>query len=183
MQMNALKDSYDDMTFTPPYLSTITARTLIVHGDRDPLYPVNLAFEMYAAIPRSYLWVVPNGGHGPIFGDMAGFPRDLSGLPARRMGRHVIGPVMLYMVIEDFRDGDAVPSTAAFAIGAAWRRKVSRMSPVGSHLIFTRCYQVMECSDKSLLDAWMARWEDLVHFEVVPVVTSEEAAATIAPPL
>ena len=56
------------MNFTPPYLSTITARTLIVHGDRDPLYPVNLALEMYAAIPRSYLWIVPNGGHGPIFG-------------------------------------------------------------------------------------------------------------------
>jgi pimeloyl-ACP methyl ester carboxylesterase len=70
-QMNALKDSYDDMNFTPPYLSTITARTLIVHGDRDPLYPINLATEMYAAIPRSYLWVVPNGGHGPIFGDRA----------------------------------------------------------------------------------------------------------------
>lgn len=68
--MSALKDSYDDMNFTPPYLSTITARTLIVHGDRDPLYPVGLAVEMYQAIPRSYLWVVPNGGHGPIFGEM-----------------------------------------------------------------------------------------------------------------
>jgi len=70
-QMHALRDSYDDMNFTPPYLSTITARTLIVHGDRDALYPVNLAMEMYAAIPRSYLWIVPNGGHGPIFGDLA----------------------------------------------------------------------------------------------------------------
>jgi pimeloyl-ACP methyl ester carboxylesterase len=69
--MNALKDSYTDMNFTPPYLSTITARTLIVHGDRDPLYPVELALEMYAAIPRSYLWVIPNGGHGPIFGGMS----------------------------------------------------------------------------------------------------------------
>jgi pimeloyl-ACP methyl ester carboxylesterase len=69
--MNALKDSYTDMNFTPPLLSTITARTLIVHGDRDPLYPVSLAMEMYAAIPRSYLWVIPNGGHGPIFGEMA----------------------------------------------------------------------------------------------------------------
>lgn len=68
--MSALKDSYDDMNFTPPYLSTITARTLIVHGDRDPLYPVSLALEMYKAIPGSYLWVVPNGGHGPIFGDL-----------------------------------------------------------------------------------------------------------------
>jgi len=68
---NAFKDSYDDMNFTPPYLSTIRARTLIVHGDRDPLYPVNMAVELYAAIPCSYLWVIPNGGHGPIFGDMA----------------------------------------------------------------------------------------------------------------
>ena len=70
-QANALKDSYDDMNFTLPYLSTTTARTLIVAGDRDPLYPVNIALEMYAAIPRSYLWIVPNGGHGPIFGDMS----------------------------------------------------------------------------------------------------------------
>jgi pimeloyl-ACP methyl ester carboxylesterase len=72
LQMHALKDSYDDMNFTPPYLSTITARTLLVHGDRDPLYPVHLAMDMYSAIPRSYLWVVPNGGHGPIFCEMAG---------------------------------------------------------------------------------------------------------------
>lgn len=69
--MSALKDSYDDMNFTPPYLSTIAARTLIVHGDRDPLYPVRLALEMYEAIPHTYLWVVPNGGHGPVFGDIS----------------------------------------------------------------------------------------------------------------
>ena len=68
---NAFKDSYDDMNFTPPYLATIRARTLIVHGDRDPLYPINMAVELYAAIPCSYLWVIPNGGHGPVFGDMA----------------------------------------------------------------------------------------------------------------
>ncbi len=71
-QTNAFKDSYTDLNFTPPYLLTITARTLIVHGDRDPLYPVNLALEMYSAIPRSSLWVIPGGGHGPIFGDTAG---------------------------------------------------------------------------------------------------------------
>ncbi len=70
-QVQVFAESYDDMNFTPPYLATITARTLIVHGDRDPLYPIHLATEMYAAIPRSCLWVIPNGGHGPIFGDMA----------------------------------------------------------------------------------------------------------------
>ena len=70
-QMRGLKDSYDDMAFTPPLLGTIAARTLIVHGDRDPLYPVELAIEMYRSIPSSALWVVPNGGHGPIFGALA----------------------------------------------------------------------------------------------------------------
>jgi pimeloyl-ACP methyl ester carboxylesterase len=64
-------DSYDDVNFTPPYLSTITADTLIVFGDRDPLYPVSIAVDMHRAIPRSYLWAVPNGGHGPVFRDAA----------------------------------------------------------------------------------------------------------------
>jgi pimeloyl-ACP methyl ester carboxylesterase len=66
-QQRALKDSYDDMNFTPPSLSRITAHTLIVYGDRDQLYPVEMAVQMYRAIPRSALWVVPDGGHGPIF--------------------------------------------------------------------------------------------------------------------
>src|SRR5262249_28120455 len=63
--------SYDDMAFTPPLLATIRARTLVVHGDRDPLYPVELAVELYRSIPNAALWVVPNGAHGPIFGAMA----------------------------------------------------------------------------------------------------------------
>ena len=65
----AFADSYDDMNFTPPYLSTIRARTLIVQGDRDPLYPVELSVEMAKAIPLSSLWIVPNGGHGPVIGE------------------------------------------------------------------------------------------------------------------
>jgi pimeloyl-ACP methyl ester carboxylesterase len=73
-QAGAMKESYDDVNFTPPFLSTITARTLIVHGDRD-FYPVQIAVEMYNAIPCSYLFVVPNAGHGPVFGDLA--PRFL----------------------------------------------------------------------------------------------------------
>ncbi len=66
-----MKDSHDDMNFTPSSLAKITASTLIVYGDRDPLYPVEMAVEMYRAIPGSALWVVPNGGHGPIFFDSA----------------------------------------------------------------------------------------------------------------
>lgn len=61
----------DDMNFTAPTLAAITARTLIVHGDRDPLYPVELAVELYRGIPGSSLWVIPEGGHGPIFGEQA----------------------------------------------------------------------------------------------------------------
>ena len=67
----SLKDSYDDMNFTPADLSAIRARTLIVYGDRDPLYPVEMSVEMYRAIPHSALWIVPNGGHGPVFFDAA----------------------------------------------------------------------------------------------------------------
>src|SRR6266849_4972074 len=63
----AFKDDYHDMNFIPPYLSTITARTLILYGDRDPLYPVHMALEMSTAIPHSYLCIVPNGGHVPVF--------------------------------------------------------------------------------------------------------------------
>lgn len=64
-------DDRDDMNFTAMTLSTIAARTLIVHGDRDPLYPVEQAVELYRGIPNSLLWVVPGGGHGPIFGAQA----------------------------------------------------------------------------------------------------------------
>jgi pimeloyl-ACP methyl ester carboxylesterase len=63
--------SYGDMAFTATRLGTITARTLIVHGDRDPLYPVELAVELYRGISGSTLWIVPNAGHGPIFGERA----------------------------------------------------------------------------------------------------------------
>ena len=59
------------MAFTPPLLATITARTLIVHGDRDRSTRWELAMELYRSIPSSELWMVPNGGHGPIFGAMA----------------------------------------------------------------------------------------------------------------
>jgi pimeloyl-ACP methyl ester carboxylesterase len=69
--VKAFAADYDDVSFTPPKLATITARTLIVFGDRDFLYPVSLAFDLHAAIPRSHLWVVPNGGHGPVFGPHA----------------------------------------------------------------------------------------------------------------
>ena len=60
---------YDDMNFTPHQLANIQARTLIVQGDSDPLYPVQISIEMARSIPHSQLWVIPNGGHGPVIGE------------------------------------------------------------------------------------------------------------------
>jgi pimeloyl-ACP methyl ester carboxylesterase len=63
--------SHDDMAFTREQLGQIAARTLIVHGDRDPYYPVEMALELFHGIPHSALWVVPYGAHGPVFGPLA----------------------------------------------------------------------------------------------------------------
>jgi pimeloyl-ACP methyl ester carboxylesterase len=59
------------MAFTPSQLGMITARTLIVHGDRDRFYPVEMAVALFHGIPTSGLWIIPYGTHGPIFGTMA----------------------------------------------------------------------------------------------------------------
>jgi len=87
---------------------------------------------------------------------------------------------MLFMVIEHFRDGDPVPVYARF-------REQGRMAPDGLTYVsswvtaeYAHCFQVMECDDRRLLDEWMARWADIVDFEVLPVVTSAEAAAAVA---
>lgn len=60
-------DDYDVINFTPPYLSTITARTLIVHGDRDELFPLPVAIEMYESIPDAQLWILPGMGHESLW--------------------------------------------------------------------------------------------------------------------
>ena len=67
-QFLGFKDSHEDMNLTPPYLGTIKARTLIVHGDRDEFFPVDIPVTMYTSIPGSQLWIVPNGDHVPIYG-------------------------------------------------------------------------------------------------------------------
>ena len=84
---------------------------------------------------------------------------------------------MLYMVIEHFKNGDALPVYRRFQVSG-------RLAPEGLIYVASwvdeqmrRCYQVMETEDQSLLDEWIAQWEDLVDFEVYPVVTSAQAAA------
>ena len=90
---------------------------------------------------------------------------------------------MLYMIIETFRDGDARPVYRRF-------RDRGRLAPDGLRYVaswvsedMARCFQVMECDDRALLDAWMVQWRDIVEFEVMPVMTSAAAAAAIAPEL
>ena len=89
----------------------------------------------------------------------------------------------LYMVIELFKGGDAVPVYRRF-------RDHGRLAPQGLTYVsswvdtkFERCYQLMETDDPQLLDDWIAQWNDIVDFEVYPVVTSAEAAERIAPRL
>ena len=90
---------------------------------------------------------------------------------------------MLYMVIEHFRDGDPVPVYRRF-------RDQGRLAPDGLHYVSSwvtadlqRCFQVMECADRLLLEQWMAKWRDVVDFQVVPVMTSAEAVTVIGPRL
>jgi pimeloyl-ACP methyl ester carboxylesterase len=61
----------DDMKLPASRLGTIKARTLIVHGDRDEGFPVDIPVAMYKGIPGSALWIVPQGEHVPISGPRA----------------------------------------------------------------------------------------------------------------
>ena len=90
---------------------------------------------------------------------------------------------MVYMVIEEFHDGDPVPAYRRF-------RDSGRLQPDGLKYLgswitkdLTRCYQVMECDDHTLLDQWMSRWSEVVSFEVIPVLTSPEAMSIVEPRL
>jgi hypothetical protein len=90
---------------------------------------------------------------------------------------------MLYLIIESFKQGDAVPVYRRF-------RDKGRMAPEGVTYVsswittdMAKCYQVMESEDRALLDQWIARWSDLIDFEVMPVVTSAQAVEQITPRL
>jgi hypothetical protein len=84
---------------------------------------------------------------------------------------------MLFMVIERFRNRDAVEVYRRF-------REKGRMLPDGLKYVdswvemnFDRCFQLMECEDERLFQEWTARWDDLVEFEIVAVNKSKDAAA------
>lgn len=65
-QANAMGTHEDDMNLSSNDLARIKIKTIIVQGDRDPLYPVDISIEMYQNIPGSSLWIIPHGGHVPI---------------------------------------------------------------------------------------------------------------------
>jgi len=81
------------------------------------------------------------------------------------------------MIIEHFRDGDARPVYGRF-------RDRGRLAPEGLEYVdswvtddLKVCYQVMRCDERALLDEWISHWNDIVDFEVIPVITSLEARA------
>lgn len=88
---------------------------------------------------------------------------------------------MLYMIVEHFKNRDASPVYQRF-------RTQGRLAPEGLTYLSSwvdaelqRCFQLMETDDRNLLDQWMANWQDLVDFEVYPVLSSQEAAEKILP--
>ena len=90
---------------------------------------------------------------------------------------------MLFMVIERFRDGNAIPVYRRFRDRG--RLAADELRDVASWVTtdLKRCHQVMECDDQAILDAWMAQWSNLVDFEVESVMTSADAVAAITPSL
>jgi Protein of unknown function (DUF3303) len=91
------------------------------------------------------------------------------------------GTVMLFMVIEHFRDHDAK------AVYARFRERGRLMSDeigfVGSWVAadLGRCFQVLECDDVTLLQHWAAEWSDLIELEIVPVAQGKDTTAALAP--
>ena len=90
---------------------------------------------------------------------------------------------MLYMVIERFRNGDPLPVYRRF-------RDKGRQMPDGLAYVsswitddLATCYQVMETDRPELFTEWFAAWNDIVDFELIPVMTSADARAVVAPRL
>lgn len=90
---------------------------------------------------------------------------------------------MLFMVIERFKNRDAVAVYRRFR--QQGRMMPERLNYVESWVeaIFDRCFQLMECDDLRLFQQWVAQWQDLGEFEIVPIVPSKETFETITPML
>jgi hypothetical protein len=69
-------------------------------------------------------------------------------------------------------------------------RDQGRLAPEGLRYVSSwvderleRCFQLMETEDRKHLDEWIVNWNDLVKFEVYPVISSKEAVERISPRL
>ena len=83
-------------------------------------------------------------------------------------------PSMLFMVIERFRHGDPTAVGERFQASGGMlpdgvTYQASWMDETGS-----RCFQIMEAPDLGTLNNWVRRWDDLVEFEITPVLTSSD---------
>ncbi len=87
---------------------------------------------------------------------------------------------MLFMVIE-LTSRMAIPNLLVTASDAAVGCCPDSVVYLASWIDSpnSRCFQIMEASDRELLNQWIAVWDDLVDFEVVPVQTSAEFWGTV----
>ena len=69
-QYNGLADNSESVA--PEVLKTLPINVLIVWGDRDPAFPLEIPMEMYRSLPNAALWVIPQQGHTPLWVDMGG---------------------------------------------------------------------------------------------------------------
>ncbi|MCW4041105.1 MAG: DUF3303 domain-containing protein [Candidatus Bathyarchaeota archaeon] len=88
---------------------------------------------------------------------------------------------MLFMIIETFKNQD---------VHAIYHRLKThgRLLPEGIQFIdswveasLQRCFQLMECQDLRALQEWVIQWNDLIEFEIVPVLTSHETQQLVTP--
>lgn len=88
---------------------------------------------------------------------------------------------MLFMVIERFSPG-TVP-TIYRRLRDEGRSVPEGLTYVGSwiEVNLERCFQLMECDDARLLQAWVLSWGGLVQAEIVPVTTSGETQDLVLP--
>jgi uncharacterized protein DUF3303 len=89
---------------------------------------------------------------------------------------------MLSMVIERFRDDDMLPVYEQ--LQARGRSLPDGLEYLDSWVEanFSRCFQLMRCDDLRLIQKWMLHWRGSgASFEIVPVVTSKETRAVVAP--
>ena len=87
---------------------------------------------------------------------------------------------MRYMVIETYRQGPGPVSARVAEQGRLLPPGLTYLESWIDERGLDRCFQLMETEDPSLFDQWIANWSDLVEFEIVPVMSSAEAAARTA---